>query len=247
MKYYALIVDDEEPARIKVAQFLQQLKQPFDYTFAKNGEEAIKMIQEQTFDLLFLDIQMPQMTGLEMLQHIDLVHSPAIIFSTAYDQYALQAFDVHAVDYLLKPYDFERFEIAVQKVLEKLTAKKYSNQAMTELLQAWQGPEKKLEVLWVHQGSKLLPIEVNSIEYLESDGNYVLIHSQGRKHMLRQSLSELHEKLNHPQFVRVHRSYVVNQLYISELYPKSHGDLFAILKSGAKITVSRRYKEQLIK
>ena len=246
MNYRVLIIDDEEPARDKIAQYLDQVEGGFEVTMAKNAEQAIRQIRSQDFDLMFLDIQMPQMNAFEMLQVIGLDSCPAIIFSTAYDQYALKAFEVHAVDYLLKPYDLDRFRTALQKVLPLIDQQKDPHQMLTQMLQAWKAPTQNPEIIWVNQGSKLVPLEVHTIEYLESDGNYVLIHTEDHKYMLRQSLGDLHDRLDERQFVRVHRSYIVNQKRIREMYPKSHGDLFAVLKSGKKIPVSRRYREGLI-
>jgi len=247
MNYQVLIVDDEAPAREKIAQFLQQLPHTFLIAFAKRGEEAIQQIQEGTFDLLFLDIQMPQMNAFQMLQKVGVENCPPIIFSTAYNQYALQAFEVHAIDYLLKPYDFDRFSTSVNRVLALIDQKKYSPQSMLKMMENWKPSTQKLETLWVNQGSKMIPLEVSKIEYLESDGNYVQIHTNKEKrHILKQSLTELHSRLDEQQFIRIHRSFVVNKKLIHEIYPKSHGDLFAVLKSGKKVPVSRKYREDLL-
>jgi len=246
MKYPTLIVDDEAPAREKIAKFLKMLPESFAITFASNAEEALSFLHSQPFDLMFLDIQMPQMDAFEMLQKLNLDNLPSIIFSTAYDQYAIKAFEVHAIDYLLKPYDFDRFSEAVSRVIHLIDQKNNSGQVLQKLLKTWNPPSPDPEIIWVSKGSKLVPLEVNSIEYLESEGNYVSIFTPSHKYMLRQNLGELHAKLNEKQFIRVHRSFVVNQKAIQELFPKSHGDMFAVLKSGKRITVSRRYREQLI-
>ncbi|MEL6924184.1 MAG: LytTR family DNA-binding domain-containing protein [Bacteroidota bacterium] len=247
MQYHLLIVDDEAPAREKIEHFLLQLPYTFSMAFAKSGEEALQLLKSKSFDLLFLDIQMPRMDGFELLQALGPGNYPPVIFSTAYNQYALQAFEVHAVDYLLKPYDQERFSTATRRVLDSIDQKKYSHQAMLKMMEKWQPPTQKSKILWVNQSSKMIPLEVEHIEYLESDGNYVLIHTKDQhKYMLKQSLTELHHKLDTRQFIRVHRSYVVNKRSIHEMHPKSHGDLFAVLKSGRKIAVSRRYRDDLL-
>lgn len=246
MTYRALIVDDEAPARKKIAQFLGQMPANFDITMAENALEATTALRRQTFDLLFLDIQMPQVNAFEMLREMDLDQCPPIIFSTAYNQYALQAFEVHAIDYLLKPYDFDRFKTAVQRVLQLIVQKKDTQPTLEQLLQNWKPPQSEPTLLWVNQGARIVPLEVEQIEYLEADGNYVLIHTDAHRYALKQTLADLQSKLDARQFVRIHRSYVVNKRKIREMYPKSHGDLFAVLKSGRKIPVSRRYKDQLM-
>lgn len=246
MTYRALIIDDEAPAREKIARFLARTPHDFRVVMAGNAKEAIAEIKSQPFDLMFLDIQMPQMNAFEMLREIGVKQCPPIIFSTAYNQYALQAFEVHAIDYLLKPYDFDRLQTAVNKVLPFIDQQKSPHPSLEQLLKNWSPPAADPVMLWVNQGTKIVPLEVDVIEYLESDGNYVLIHTADHRYALKQSLTDLQAKLDVRQFVRIHRSYVVNKRKILEMYPKSHGDLFAVLKSGRKIPVSRRYKDQLL-
>lgn len=245
MIYRALIIDDEAPAREKIVRFLERIPRDFHPLMAGNAREAMDYLSSESFELMFLDIQMPQMNAFEMLQQLGLSKCPPIIFSTAYHQYALQAFEVHAVDYLLKPYDFERFQIAVQRVLSLIDQQKNPNPHLEQLLKNWHPPDPNPTILWVNKGTKIVPLEVDIIEYLESDGNYVLIHTADHRYALKQSLGDLQAKLDNRQFVRIHRSYVVNKRKIREMYPKSHGDLFAVLKSGRKVPVSRRYRDQL--
>jgi two-component system LytT family response regulator len=246
MTYRALIVDDEAPAREKIAQFLARTPHDFQVEMAGNAKTALEQINTQSFDLMFLDIQMPQMNAFDMLRQLDLEKWPPIIFSTAYHQYALQAFEVHAIDYLLKPYDFDRFQTALKRVLQLIDQQKNPQPSLEQLLKNWQPPNSDPVILWVNQGSKIVPLEVSIIEYLESDGNYVMIQTADHRYALKQSLQELQTKLDGRQFIRIHRSFVVNKRMIREMYPKSHGDLFAVLKSGRKVPVSRRYKDQLL-
>ena len=243
MLYKLLIVDDESPARLKLTQFIQRLDLKTELELAKNAREAIELLNRSSFDMLFLDIQMPQMDGFELIRTIGPENCPPVIFSTAHEQYALKAFEVHAIDYLLKPYSFDRFKLAVQRILN---AKVSSNEVLVKMIQSLELQKPRAKVLWVNQGGKLIPLAIESIEYCESDGNYVLVHTSEHKYVLRQSLGDLHAKLAADQFIRVHRSFVVNQLNIKAIHPKSHGDMFAILKSGRKIPVSRRYKDQLM-
>ena len=245
MIYTILVVDDEAPAREKVAQFIALMDDEFSATYAKNAKEGIQVLKNHQIDLLILDIQMPQMGGFEMLKTIGLDNCPSIIFSTAYDQFALQAFEVHAIDYLLKPYDFERFQVAVKKAINRKKTPELVLKTMLESLKN-NFPNNQTKILWVNQNSNLIPLQVEKIEYLESDGNYVYVHTNDHKYLIRQSLHDLHQKLSNEHFIRVHRSFVINQLKIKSIYPKSHGDMFAVLESGNKIPVSRKYKSDLI-
>ena len=241
-----LIVDDEAPARDKIARFLGQMDEDFELSLAKNAQEAIDLLHTEDFTLMFLDIQMPQMNAFEMLQQMDNTSLPAIIFSTAYDEYALKAFEVHAIDYLLKPYDFKRFSTSVERVLRFMGKEKQTNHALIDMLKSWNPPTKKLDMIWVNHRGKLIPVDVSAIDYLESDGNYVSIHADRQKYLLRKSLKDLHAQLDPQQFVRVHRSFVVNKLRIKEMHSRSHGDLIAVMHNGDQVTVSRRYRDQLI-
>ena len=246
MNYRVLIVDDEAPAREKIAQFLDYLDPGFSAHFARNAQEALQELTANKYDLLFLDIQMPRMNAFEMLNELPKDRCPPVIFSTAYDDYAVQAFEVHAADYLLKPYDLERFRKAVDRVLQKVETQSSPNRMMRQLLENWRPPAERPDTLWINQGGKILPVAVQEIEYLESEGNYVVIHTAGHRHVLKQSLTELQSKLGEKQFIRVHRSFVINRKKIQEMHPRSHGDLFAVLPGGKKIPVSRRYKEGLL-
>lgn len=246
MIYRILVVDDEAPAREKIGRFLDQLDQDVQVRFATNAKQAIAFLEEAVFDLMFLDIQMPQMNAFEMLERLNRKTLPAIIFSTAFDRYALQAFDVHAVDYLLKPYDFERFAKAIQRVIKAKEQEPDSANRIIGMLKDWKSTTKVLDVIWVNKAGKIVPVHMNQVEYLESDGNYVTLHTQQERFLLRQSLKEIHTQLDQTQFIRVHKSYIANKGLIQELLPKSHGDLIAILKSKRSIPVSRNYRDDLL-
>ena len=246
MTYNILVVDDEAPAREKIGRFLAQIDQGFQVSFATNAKQAIAHLQEDHFDLMFLDIQMPQMNAFEMLKHLEHKNLPAIIFSTAFDRYALQAFDVHAVDYLLKPYDFERFTKAVTRVIKTKNKEEESNHRILNMLKDWKSSKKILDVIWVNKSGKIIPVHLDQVEYLESDGNYVTLHTAQERFLLRQSLKDLQEQLDEIQFIRTHKSFIVNKNMIEELVPKSHGDLTAVLKSKRSIPVSRSYRSNLL-
>lgn len=246
MIYKVLVVDDEVPAREKINRFLLQYPAEFDIQMAINAMEAIHLLAAESFDLLFLDVQMPQMDAFSMIDQIGLEQLPAIIFSTAYNHYAVKAFEVHAIDYLLKPYNYDRFQVAVDKVLDQFQFQLNPHVMLENMLKSLSNQQKYPSMIWVNQGGKLIPLDVQQIEYLESDGNYVQIYTSKHKFLVRQSLVDLASKLNPDQFVRVHRSFVVNQQQITAVHPKSHGDMFAILQSEKKVPISRRYKQFLI-
>lgn len=244
--YNVLVIDDEAPAREKIIHFLKRMTGDFEIKEAANAATGLQLLQENDFDLMFLDIQMPQMDGFEMLKTIGVSNCPPIIFSTAYNQYALKAFEIHALDYLLKPYDFTRFRDALSRVLAMIDQKKYSYQYLNQMVEQWKPPESKIEILWVNHRNKIIPVEIKNIHYLEADGNYVQVFTSDQKYLIRQSLQEIQQRLPDNQFVRTHRSFIINQLHIREIHPKSHGDMYAILKNGEKVPVSRRYKDGLM-
>ena len=241
-----LVIDDEAPAREKIGRFLKRMDQNSQVTFASNAQQGIENLHTGTYDLMLLDIQMPQMDAFEMLQQVNLENLPTLVFSTAYDQYALQAFEMHAVDYLLKPFDFHRFEKSINRALKIQIGENDKNIRLTKLLREGKLPKQKTDVVWINKSGKIIPVYLNTIEYISADGNYITLHSQKQKFLLRQSLKEFYERLDQNQFVRVHKSYIVNRPMIKELIPKSHGDLFAIMKNKTKIPVSRQFRSGLI-
>ena len=244
--YTVLIIDDEVPAREKIAQFLSQLPYTFQLNEAGSVKEALTLFSEE-IDLLFLDIQMPQQDGFAFIESIGVDKCPPIIFSTAYDQFALKAFEVHAADYLLKPYDLARFQSAVEQVIRQIEQKSQPQIMLEQMLQSFQREQKKQSLLWASHRQKLVPIRVEQITHIEADGNYVQVHTEvGKKYLIRKALSSLEAELDPSLFVRVHRSCILNTLHIQEMHPKSHGDLFAVLKNGEKVLVSRRYKGNLL-
>lgn len=240
-----LIVDDEMPARKKVRHFLEKMEISTDIEDIQDPFQALEMLRNASYDLLYLDIQMPRMTGLELLQKLEPSHRPTVIFSTAYDQYAIRAFELHAVDYLLKPYDFDRFRKATEYALERLDQIRDRDKVMN-LLAHWSRKEPTPDTIWVTHGSKFIPVQIASIEMIEASGNYVLLYVGKSKYAVKSSMTLMHKKVGLPQFVRVHKSFVVNTQYIKELIPKSHGDLLAVMKNGEKIAVSRTYRSDLL-
>ncbi|MEO1417760.1 MAG: LytTR family DNA-binding domain-containing protein [Bacteroidota bacterium] len=232
-----IIVDDESAARKLIKEYLQDYPDLVLLGEANNGVDAVKIIQKFQPDLLFLDIQMPGLTGFEVLTRLDVI--PQVIFSTAYDQYALQAFEVHAVDYLLKPYTKERFQEAVSRVLNQ------DNTAIGPLTESlYQEKSSYPEKILVPSGRKLVSIDVQEIIRIEADGDYSRLVLPQNTYLSSYGISRLEEKLNPDTFLRVHRSSIVNIHFIEsvEKYPSSY-DL--ILENKDVVRVSRSYMERI--
>lgn len=231
----AVIVDDEDLARSIVREYLGGFHDIDIVADCANGFEAVKAITELSPDLLFLDIQMPKLNGFEVLELVQ--HQPAVIFVTAFDQYALKAFEVHAVDYLLKPFTRDRFDQALALAREQLHRRK--SQPLAEVVAAARKRDIPLERVLVRDGSKVHVIPVEKIDYIEAQDDYVAIKTEGKTHLKQQRLAELENLLEPRRFVRIHRSFILNieRLARIELYAKD--SRVAILKDGTKLQVSR--------
>lgn len=238
MKIKTLLIDDEQLARALVQNFIKADPDFEVIGEAEDGFQAMKMIQELKPDVIFLDIQMPKITGLEMLELIE--NPPIVVFSTAYDQYAIAAFEKNAIDYLLKPFSKDRFLKTLEKVKVKFAEKSDTKEDITKLLSQ---PDKVLERVVVKNGTKIEVIPFEEIMYLETDGDYVWIHTEKAKHLKQKTMKEFEQQLP-AHFIRIHRSYLVNseQILKLELYEKS--SYVALMKNGAKLTISKSgYKE----
>lgn len=231
----ALIIDDEELARSIIREFLSDHPDIQVVAECSNGYEAVKAVTELKPELLFLDVQMPKLNGFEVLELIesDLI----VIFITAYEQYAVRAFEVHAVDYLLKPFSRERFDHALARAREKRTRKEFVPRL--DILSATKPSNEPAERVLVRDGSRVFVIPTEKIDYIEAQDDYVAIRSEGKSHLKKQRLSDLQAMLSPRKFVRIHRSYILNvdRLARLELYAKD--SRMAILKDGTKLQVSR--------
>lgn len=241
MKIKTLLIDDEALARTLVQNFIK-VDPDFEVVGeAGDGFEAMKKITELQPDLIFLDIQMPKLTGLELLELLP--NPPIVVFSTAYDQYAIEAFEKNAVDYLLKPFSRDRFQKALQKVKEKIEAKVDTKEEIKNLLATPPHPDKSLDRIVIKDGAKIEMVPFQDITYLETYGDYVWIYTEKAKFLKQKTMKEFEELLP-STFLRVHRSFLVNVAFIQklELYEKSSYQL--LLKNGAKVSVSKNgYKE----
>jgi two-component system, LytTR family, response regulator len=235
-----VIIDDEAPARNLLKEYLTGFDELLLAAECKNGIEAIGIINVLQPDLIFLDVQMPGKTGFEVLQEVDFI--PKVIFSTAYDQYALKAFEVNAVDYLLKPYTKERFANAVKKILTDSNDNIRQVQQLTESLNPNHYPQRIL----VEQGAKLISISVTDIQWIEADGDYTRLHTHQQSFLSNRSMNELEQKLNPVQFQRVHRSAMIALSAIKEVYREASGPQI-VLHNDTVVKVSRTYAEAIKK
>jgi two-component system LytT family response regulator len=237
----AIIVDDEELARSIIREYLADHLEIEVVAECSNGFEAVKAVTELKPDLLFLDVQMPKLNGFEVLELVesDLV----VVFITAYEQYAVKAFEVHAVDYLLKPFSRERFDEALARAKEKLEQQEYPSQQ--EIISSVRPKGETIERVLVRDGSRVFVIPAEKIDYIEAQDDYIAIKSEGKSHLKKQRLSDLQALLDPKRFVRVHRSYILNidRLARLELYAKD--SRMAILKDGTQLQVSRSGYDKL--
>lgn len=236
MTLRALIADDEPLARALVREFLAAHANVQVVAEVDNGLEAARGIQDLAPDLVFLDIQMPKLTGLEVLQLTGLRRG--VVFTTAYDQHALAAFDLHAVDYLLKPFSQERFDAAMQRASQLL---REGAPAVERLVAA-----QALRRVLIREGPEIRVLPLDEVDYIEAQADYVAFHHAGRDHLKAQRISELEAQLDPRQFVRVHRSFIVNLLQLQAVERTDSNGYAVRLRSGKRIPVSRAGHERLL-
>ena len=236
----AVIVDDEELARHLLKEYLASQPDIELAAECANGFEAVKTIGEQKPDLVFLDVQMPKLDGFEVLELID--RDIAVIFTTAYDTYAMRAFDAHAVDYLLKPFGMDRFETALERARQRLGA---GHPPAADLSAAARPPQQYLQRLVVKDGAKVHIIPTAQLDYAEAQDDYVALHSQGKGYLKQQTISSLESAIDPAQFVRIHRSAIVNIDRINRIEPYTKDSRIAVLNDGTRLPISRAGYERL--
>lgn len=241
MAIRTIVIDDEPLAREKLRGFLEAEPDFEVIAECRDGAEAVETIQREKPDLVFLDVQMPESNGFEVLEQLDPDSLPTVIFVTAYDQYALRAFDVHAVDYLLKPFDRERFQETLSRVRERreLGVARAKLQALLE--ERTRYPER----LEVRTSGRVVLVRPEEIVWVDAAGNYVKIHTETETLTLRETMARLEKRLHPKRFLRIHRSTIVNVDHIRELQQQFHGDYVVVLKSGQRLTLSRSYREKM--
>jgi two-component system, LytTR family, response regulator len=243
MTIRAIIVDDEPLARERIRNLLRDEADVEIVGECADGAEAIDQISRKSPGLLFLDVQMPEIDGFEVLRNISVDELPAVIFTTAHDQHALRAFDAHALDYLLKPYKAERFKEALQRARDQIRQRDAgaSARGLLDLL-AQSAPPVTLSRLTIRNDERIVFVNVNEIDSIESAGNYAVVHSGKDSHILRESLKSLEERLP-KTFFRVSRAAIVNLERVKELQPMFRGESVVILKNGKAIPTSRSLRE----
>lgn len=244
-KIRAVIVDDEPLGRTVIREMLRGEPDIELVGEAANGHEALELLSRTQPALLFLDVQMPEVDGFDLLGALDTL--PLVIFVTAYDQYAVRAFEVHALDYLLKPFDRERFGKAVQRAKEQLRQAQHTavNERILALLEAQKAQTPYLERLVIKHQGRVFFLKTADLDWVEAEGNYVKLHVGPTAYLLRETLSHLETQLDPQQFARLHRSHLVNLDRIRELQPWSHGEYRVLLHDGTELTLSRTYRERL--
>ena len=251
MRIKTLIVDDEPLARDRIREMLKEHPEVEVIGEARNGQEAIDSVANHNPDLVFLDIQMPDLDGFDVVRNLDVERLPVIIFVTAYDQYALRAFEVHAVDYLTKPFDRQRFAEAIHqaKVFMK-GAKDPDTARIFNMLQELKAGPRYLERFAVRNGETIFFVRAEDVDAIEAQGNYVRLNLASSSHLLRETLNNIESQINPRMFVRIHRRTIVNIDRVKEVQTWARGEYRVVLRTGAHYTLSRGYRqhfEKLIK
>lgn len=229
----AIVVDDEELARGFLREMLGLHPEVEIVAECSNGFEAVKAIAETHPDLLFLDVQMPKLDGFEVLELID--PGPVVIFVTAYDQYATRAFDAHAVDYLLKPFSRERFELALERARLRLG----EHRPPPDMASSGRAPGQFPQRIVVKDGPRVHVIPIDKLDYAEAQDDYVALHSGGKSYLKQQPIASLETRLDPARFVRIHRSFIVNLERVARIEPYGKESRIAVLADGARLPVSR--------
>ena len=241
-----LIVDDEPPARAKVRRLLGVHPSVDVVGEAKDGDEALDRIRDLKPDLVILDIQMPGRTGFEVLAALKADEIPHVVFATAFDEHAIRAFDVAAVDYLLKPFDRKRLARAIDRVRQRMAAGASHEARLEEVVDLLHAASARyLERVVVDSRGRRLVVDVNDIRRLESDGNYVSIHAAGKSYLCRGTLASYEARLDPNRFIRVHRSNLVNAARVAEIRSVARGDQMLVMDDGSEVRVSRNYRDRI--
>jgi two-component system, LytTR family, response regulator len=245
MNIRTLIVDDEAPARKRVKRLLNNEPDISVIAECGSGSEAINVIQNASLDLLFLDVQMPEVGGFDVVQSIHPERMPIIIFVTAYDEHALRAFDVHALDYLLKPFKQERFKEAVNRAKTRISQNEVpgSCPGLAALIQKLRAEQNYLNRFIVKSSSRVVLVSASEVDWIESAANYALLHSGDKTHIVRETMHALETKLSPNIFQRISRSVIVNLERVKELQPMGKGQYVIILTNGKQLTMSRGIRD----
>jgi two-component system LytT family response regulator len=247
MQIRCLVVDDEPLGRERIVALLKALPHASVVGESDTGGAAITAIEELKPDLVFLDVQMPELDGFGVLSALPQSAVPAVIFVTAYDEYALRAFEVHAQDYLLKPFDPDRFYSAFERAAQRIRSDRSSdtNTRLLALLGDIERDRPRRARIAIRSAGSVFFLPVDDVDWLEAADNYVRVHSRGETHLVRQTLQRMEESLSSSEFVRIHRSSIVNVSRIKEIQPWFGGEYVVLLRDGTQLHTSRRYRARL--
>src|SRR5438128_691043 len=241
-----LIVDDEPLARRRIRRMLARHPDVEVIGECANGREAVAAINEQRPALVFLDVQMPEVDGFAVLGAVAAGEMPLVIFVTAYDQYALRAFEVHALDYLLKPFDRRRFDMAMQRVKSRLANERSDvSQRTIALLEELRAQQSHVERMVIKAGGRAFFLKTDEIDWVEAEGKYVRLHVGRESYLVREAISQVEAQLDPKRFLRIHRSTIVNLDRVRELQPWFHNDYRVILRDGTELMLSRSCRKRL--
>ncbi len=246
-KIRTMVVDDEPVARERIVGLLQQEKDIELVGECADGAQAVSAIQAQHPDLVFLDVQMPVCDGFGVIQQVGAERMPPVVFVTAYDEYALKAFEVHAIDYLLKPFGRDRFQQTLQHAREHLERRRAGDlgRRLLALVHDLKPEPQKLDRLVVKSGGRVFFLRTDELDWIEAAGNYVRLHLGEDAHLFRETMNNMEGRLDGRRFVRIHRSRIVNTDRIKELQPWFNGEYVVVLQNGTRLTLSRGYREKL--
>lgn len=246
-KIRAMVVDDEAMARERVIGMLRQEADIELIGECSDGQQAVQAIAAQQPDLVFLDVQMPAVDGFGVIQQIGPEKMPAVVFVSAYDEYALKAFEVHAMDYLLKPFSRERFQQTLQHARTHVERRRAGDlgKRLMALVQDVKPEPQRLDRLVVKSGGRVFFLRTDDIIWIEAAGNYVRLHLAEDSHLFRETMNGIEARLDPRRFVRIHRSRIVNSDRIKELQPWFNGEYVVVLQNGTRLTLSRGYREKL--
>lgn len=242
-----LVVDDEPMARQRIVGLLAQEKDIEVVGECVDGRQAVAAIHEQHPDLVFLDVQMPAIDGFGVIEQVGADEIPAVVFVTAYDQYALKAFEVHAIDYLLKPFGRGRFQQALVHARAHLERRRAGDlgRRLLALVHDIKAEPQRLDRLVVKSGGRVFFLRTDELDWIEASGNYVRLHLNDEAHLFRETMHNMEARLDPRRFVRIHRSRIVNADRIKEMQPWFNGESVVVLHNGTRLTLSRGYREKL--
>ena len=241
----ALIVDDEPLAREGLRMLLREDAEVAQVFEARNGREAVDVIRNEQPSIVFLDVQMPEMDGFDVLKEVGAERIPAVVFVTAHDRYAIQAFEINAIDYLLKPVARDRFAQALSRARSRVAANTDDNRRMVALLETLASPPRYLKRIAVRSAGKTYFVDLQDVVWIQAAENYVQLHMSSSKHLVHTTVQTMQEMLDPQQFMRIHRSLIVNLQHVRELETVTHGEFVFVMRCGARVQSSRTYHDAI--